>query len=72
MLHSNEITDDGLRAIASAIESKRFKCKCLKLHSNKTNLSAEVEFMKACASSYMDIDLKEAWDIAYKQLYPAS
>ena len=38
MLHTNEITDDGLRALGDAIERKRFRCKCLKLHSNRLSV----------------------------------
>ena len=69
MLHTNEISDQGLQALGDAIERKSFYSKCIKLHSNRTNLSAEVEFMKQCAPRFMDLDLSEAWEIARKQLY---
>ena len=69
MLHTNEIGDEGLQMLGDAIVRKSFYSKCIKLHSNQTNLSAEVEFMKRCAPKFMDLDLSAAWEIARKQLY---
>lgn len=39
------------------------------LHSNKTSLSAEVDFLIDCRTKWLDLDLSEALKIAKKQLY---
>ena len=48
------------------------RSQCIRLHSNRTSLSARVDFLDACSSKFMDFDFDDARELAYKKYASAA